>query len=88
MDFAGDDRALASGTIIFAAMLVAAALIFIAFNQPATDIISSAGNYTSDSAAQDHIDLMEQVWNGVLIFIVFVAGLFVIARAVVEGRRP
>lgn len=83
-----DDRALASGVLIFIAILVVGALFFIAINEPATDIISTASGYTDDTAAQDHIDLMETIWGGILVFVVFLAALFLIARAVVEGRRP
>lgn len=83
-----DDRALASGVLIFIAILVVGALFFIAINEPATDIINTASGYTTDSDAQDHIDLLETIWNGILVFVAFLAGLFIIARAVVEGRRP
>lgn len=89
MDRAGsDDRALASGVIIFIAMIIVGALLFIAFNEPATDIISVSSNYTTDSDAQDHIDTLETIWQSILVFVAFVAGLFIIARAVVESRRP
>lgn len=88
MAFADDDRALASGVILFAAILVVAGLLFIALNTPTTDVINTASNYTDDTAAQDHIDLMETIWGGVLVFAAGLAALFLIARAVLESRGP
>lgn len=69
-------------------MLLVAGLLFIAFNQAAVDINSVTSGYTTDTAAQDHIDLMDQIWGLVLFFAVFLAGLFIIARATFESRGP
>lgn len=85
----GTDRALASGVIIFVAMLVVAALVFIILNSAMTDIDTAASGFTTDTDAQDHIDLLvDQIWVGILVFASFLGGMFLIARAVLESRRP
>lgn len=83
------DRGLASGIIIFVMMVVVAGLIFIILNVAVTDLNTAASGYTDDTAAQDHIDLLvNEVWGGILVFAMFLGLLFIIARAVLESRRP
>lgn len=85
----GRDRALASGVIVFIMMIVVAGLLFIVLNAAVTDLNSAASGYTDDADAQNHIDLLvNQVWLGVLVFALFLATLFIVARAVLESRRP
>jgi len=82
------DRGIALGIAEFFAMLLVAGVIFIALNQGAIDINTAASGYTADTAAQNHIDLMNQIWGLVLFFAVFLAGMFIIARATFESRGP
>lgn len=85
----GRDRALASGILIFFGILIVAAGVFIVLNSALVDVDTAASDYTSDTDAQNHINLLiEDIWNGILVFVLFVAALFLIARAVLESRRP
>lgn len=82
------DRGLASGLLGFAAIIVIVALLYTLFDPAVTDLISSVSGQTSNSEAQAVIDDREKIWDNILVYGVFLAGLFIIAKGVVEARRP
>lgn len=83
-----DDRGLATGIIGFIAMIVIAALMFTLMD-PAADMIFSMSTAQADSAqAHNAIELRKKIWDAMLYFALFLAAIFVIARAVFESRSP
>lgn len=86
--FAADDRGLGLAIVGFIAALVIAALLFTLLDPAADQLFDMASSQTSATEAQDAIDRREQIWNGLLFFFIVLAGLFLIARSIVESRRP
>lgn len=82
-----DNRALASGLIGFIVILAFGALFFIFLQEPMNAVFAAGSEQATTQQAQDAIDRREQIWNGVLYFVMLVAGVFVISRAVLESRR-
>lgn len=82
----GDDRALALGIVSFFAILVVSALLFILFNAAITEVISTATSQSQTATGQNQIDLVEQIWGGILVFVTGLALVFIIARSVFESR--
>lgn len=77
----------ASGIIGFIAMLVIAALLW-ALMGPAADLVfSAAGDTASSQAAQTAIDERKAIWGNILFYPLALAGVFVIARAILQSRR-
>lgn len=82
------DRALALGLAEFVAVLVVAAVLYILMDPAAGELVATGLAQTSDTGATDHINLLDQIWGLLLAFAIFLAALFLIARAVFESRRP
>lgn len=83
-----DTRGLGMGIIGFFAILIVAALLFTLFNPAASEVFSMVSSQTNNAEAQAAIDRREQIWSLMLYFCVFLAGLFLLARAVFESRGP
>lgn len=83
-----DERGLATGLLGFAAMLVVAALVYTLLDPAAVSLFDMASGQTSNARAQDAIALRRQIWDAVLYFVLFLASVFIIARAVLESRGP
>jgi len=80
-------RAQASGIIGFVAMLVIAALLW-ALMAPAADLIfNAAANAGGGQTAQEAIEQRQRIWSSILLFPLALAGVFVIARAILQSRR-
>lgn len=75
------------GIIGFIAILVVAALLY-TMMEPAAEIFSMSLSQTSNQQATDAINLREQIFTNMLFYVLFLAGVFIIARAVFESRRP
>lgn len=82
-----DDRALASGLIGFIAILVIGALLYIMLQEPMQGVFAAGSAQASSQQAQDAISLREQIWNSILYFVMFLAGVFILTRSVLESRR-
>lgn len=82
------DRGLASGLLGFVAIIVIVALLYTLFNPAVSDIISMTSDQTTNSDAQSVIDVREQIWSYIQFFGLFLAALYIIAKAVSESRRP
>jgi len=83
----GDDRALASALIGFITIIVISALIFIMLQDPMNGVFASGSSQATSQQAQDAISLREQIWDGILWYVLLLAGVFLLARSVVESRR-
>lgn len=82
-----DDRALASGLIGFIVILVIGAILFGFLAEPMSSVFAAGSEQATTQQAQDAIDLRQQIWNSVLYFVMFLAGVFILSRAVFESRR-
>lgn len=83
-----DNRAQAHGIVVFFAMLVTGALLYTLF-QPAADGILDAMLASTDSQqATDVINERQQIFGYMLFYVLFVSGLFLIARSVLQSRSP
>jgi hypothetical protein len=50
-------------------------------------VFAAGSAQASSQQAQDAITLREQIWNSILYFVMFLAGVFILSRAVFESRR-
>lgn len=83
-----DERAQAHGIIVFFAMIITGALLFTIF-QPAIDqFLASMLSQTDNQVATDVINERQRIWGLILFYVVFVAGLALIARSVLQSRSP
>jgi mannose/fructose/N-acetylgalactosamine-specific phosphotransferase system component IID len=83
-----DDRGLALAVVIFFAMLVIGALLFAIMNVGMTEVFAISQNMSSSPGATDQTNLLEAIWDGMLFAVLVIAMLFLLARAVREGRGP
>lgn len=83
---ARDTRAQASGFIVFFLILGISAVLWGLLNEPATMVFNAVGNQTSSSQAQAVIDERQAIWNNMLYFIVILAGIVLLARAVFQSQ--
>ena len=81
-----DTRAQASGFIVFFLILGISAVLWGLLNQPATMIFDVAGNQTDSAQAQAVIDERQAIWSNFLYFIVLLAGVVLLARAVFQSQ--
>lgn len=87
-NFRNDRRGLAVGIIAFFAMIIIGALIFTLFNEALLEVFSMTKSQAQTQHGTDQIAQAETIWNWVLAWVLGVAVLFIIARAVVESRGP
>ena len=85
---ASDDRGLATGILGFVAIIVILALLYTLLNPAITGIHDHALSTTDDSQAQGVINERFTIWGYTLFFGLFLAAVYIIARAVFESRRP
>lgn len=83
-----DTRGLATGLFAFIAIIVAMALLYTLFQPAAQAVFDTTSTQASSTTATDAINLREQIFELMLYFGVFLAMLALLARAVVESRRP
>lgn len=88
MTFRDDERGLGVGFVLFFAALAIGALLFVMFNPVMTNVDQMVSDQTSSQDAQDTIDERRNIWDVLLYWVVFVSGVFIIARAVFESRGP
>lgn len=79
-----DNRGLALGIVVFIAMLVIGALLYMVMSTAMNPIAAFAMEGAGPGATQQ-IQLAQQIWGALLYAVVFIASLFLIARAVNEG---
>lgn len=83
-----DDRALGLGIVIFFAILVVGALMWIVL-QPAVNELESLLLVQSDSVqSQDVIEERALIFGNILFYVIFAGALFLISRATFEARGP
>lgn len=84
-DLRGDERGLALGVVVFFAMIIIAALLFIGLNTAWVDVVGVMEPQATSEGATDQIDQAKAIWNNILYVPLFLATVFIIARAVREG---
>lgn len=84
-EFRDDDRGLALGIVVFFAMIIIGALMFIMMDTAMIDVFGFATADAPSQGAQDQITLAQNIWNGILYAVVFISMIFLVARAVNEG---
>jgi len=80
-----DNRGLALGIVVFFAMLVVAALLYIMMDAAMVEIFAFATADATSAGATKQIQLAKQIWGGLLYVVVFLAVIFLVSRAVNEG---
>lgn len=87
MRFRDDERGLALGLVTFIAMLVIGGLLFIVMNDAMVDVFDITSSQASQSGSQDQINSAKGIWDNIMFYVLFIASLFLIARAIREGAR-
>lgn len=83
-----DQRALGIGIILFFAVFVVSALLFIMLDPAMDQLEQTSLNQTSNQNATAAINERKQVWDNILFVPLLIGGVFIIARAAFESRRP
>lgn len=87
MTFADDERGLALGLVSFFGIIIVGALLFMLMDASVVDVVSISSDQAETTGGADQIGLAETIWNNMLFYVLFVAAMFIVARAVVEGER-
>jgi len=85
MSLRNDDRGLALGVVVFFVMIVIAALLYMTMDVATAEVFAFASSSASHQGAQDQITMAETIWKNLLYAVLFLATIFIIARAVNEG---
>lgn len=83
-----DERAQAHGIIVFFAMLLTGALLYTLFQPAVNGLLDAMVQQSSSQQATDVINERREIWGLILFYVVFVSGLFLIARSVLQSRSP
>lgn len=84
---AEDDRGLALAIVIFFAMLIIAALLYAVMGSGMDLVFNIAENSSTHTGADDQIARNQAIWNNLMFAMLVLSMVFLIARAVREGRR-
>lgn len=87
MPLADDTRGLAIGIVTFVGMFVVGALLFIVMDAAMADVFSISMSQSQTTGGADQIDLAQAIWDNILYVVLFLAVVFLLARAVREGAR-
>lgn len=74
------------GYIAALLILIAGALYVIMLDPAAQKIIAISNNQSASPAAQTHVDYITAVWNNLPYVIMFVALVYIVARAYFESE--
>lgn len=80
-----DDRGLALGILMFFAILVVAALLYIMLDPALQSITDMTLAQAEHEKSRTVIQQRAQIWNYVLLFALGLAALFILSRAVYES---
>ncbi len=80
-----DDRGLALGIVVFFAMIIVAALLYALASPAMSEILAFSSERAAESGGSQQVTTAETIWNNLLFVALFLAALFIIARAVREG---
>lgn len=83
-----EDRGLATALFVFLAIIVVSALLFTLMNPAVNQVTDRVSSQADHQEARDVIDERRQIWSYVLFYPMFLAALYIIARAVLESREP
>ena len=87
-DLRNDERGLALGVVVFFAMIIVAALLYIAFNTAWVDVVGVMEGQATSEGATDQINEAKAIWNNIMYVPLLFGLVFLIARAVREGSVP
>lgn len=76
---------LAFGFVAAVLMLITGALLYALFSPAANDVLSITGSLTTNQAATRHQNMMQMIWNNLAYYVLFIAMLFVVAKAYFES---
>lgn len=85
MNLADDDRALALGIVSFAAIFIIAGVLYLLMAGPMETVFSITETQSHSPGAVNQINTAESIWNNIMFYILLLAAVFLIARAVREG---
>lgn len=77
---------LAQRLIGFFAMIAIGGMLYSLFNSPFENSMSYGQNMTNNTVANDKIMTIGQIWDGLPYFLLFLAGLMILAAAVYESN--
>lgn len=87
--FGDDTRGLAIGIVVFAAMLAIGGFLFtLLFLEGLVPMMDSASSQAQTQQGADQIALAKSIATSMGIYIMLLAGVFLLARSVVESRGP
>jgi hypothetical protein len=82
-----DDRGLAIGIVAFVAVIMVV-LLWVLLNDGMVILFGTMDTAAATSQGQDEIALAKKIWGLLPYYILFVGVIMLIARAVLESRRP
>lgn len=88
-DFRHDTRGLGIGIVAFGAIVAIGGMLFaLLFLEGLVPMMDSASSQAQTQQGADQIALAKSIATSMSVYIMFLAGLFLIARSVVESRGP
>jgi len=83
-----DERAQSHGLIVFFVTIIAGALLYTLFQPAADGIFQMALEQSTHQEADAVVQERQRIFGYMLFYVLFVAGLFLLARSVVQSRSP
>lgn len=72
--------------IVFFAMIVLGALLWTLLNEPLTSVLDYGTAYSDSSTTDKYLGFLESIWGYALFIVLFISGMYVVGRGVIEGR--
>lgn len=88
MSFTTDQRGLAIGIMLFVAIIVTGAFVYIMLNPAVEQVEKKMLDQSDDVETDNMIKQRATIFYKLPFYILFAAGMFLVARAVFESRRP
>jgi len=83
-----EDRAISSGMLGMLAIIIVAALVFTLFDPAAGQALETGSQQATHTEASDHISTLDTIWSNILFYPLLLGAIFIIAKGVLESRRP
>lgn len=72
--------------IVFFGMIILGALLWTMLNEPLTTVLDYGMGQSSSSTADRYLGMFDKIWGYALFVVLFIAGMYVVGRGVIEGR--